>query len=83
MRCGAGGGFFAYSELPKGQTNISIRVEIGGMATLHQQIMQQKTSYFGHVLRGDGLENDIMLGMVEGKRKAGRPRRRWIDERAS
>ena len=50
------------------------------MAMLHQQIMKLKMSYFGHVISGEGLKSDVMLGMGEGKRKARRPRRRWIDE---
>ena len=40
---------------------------------------KQKLSYFGHVIRADGLEKTIMLGMGEGKRRRGRPRMRWLD----
>ena len=38
--------------------------------------------YFGHIARrgGDSLEKVIMQGCVEGKRKPGRPRTRWIDQ---
>ena len=31
-------------------------------------------------MRADGLEKTIMMGMGEGKRNRGRPRRRWLDE---
>ena len=39
-------------------------------------------SYFGHIARRDGdcLEKVIMQGRVEGSRKPGRPRTRWIDQ---
>ena len=39
-------------------------------------------SYFGHIARRDGdcLEKVIMQGRVEGNRKRGRPRTRWIDQ---
>jgi len=43
-------------------------------------ILKQKLSYFGHVMRGNGLEKSIMLGMESGARGRGRPRRlmRWM-----
>ena len=44
------------------------------------QALKQKLSYFGHVIRADGLEKSLMLGMGEGKRSRGRPRMRWIGE---
>ena len=44
------------------------------------EIDRQKLRYFGHIMRSDGLEKAIMLGMGEGKRKKGRPRMRWLDE---
>ena len=36
-------------------------------------------SYFGHVVRAEGMEDDVMLGRMNGARKRGRPRRRWLD----
>ena len=36
--------------------------------------------YFGHLMqRGDSLEKPLMLGKIEGKRKRGRQRMRWLD----
>ena len=44
-------------------------------------IKRGKLRYCGHILRTDNsLEKVIMLGKVEGKRRRGRPRRRWLDE---
>ena len=36
-------------------------------------------SYFGHVVRARGMEDDTMLGRMNGARKRGRPRQRWVD----
>ena len=36
--------------------------------------------FFGHVMRANGLEREMMLACGEGRRKRGRPRRRWMDE---
>jgi CRISPR/Cas system-associated exonuclease Cas4 (RecB family) len=39
-----------------------------------------KLRYFGHVMRAKrSLERDIILGQVEGQRKQGKPRMRWLD----
>ena len=38
-----------------------------------------KLSYFGHVLRANGMERDIMMGKVAGQRRRGRQRTRWLD----
>ena len=48
-----------------------------------QLILRRKLSYFGHVCRHPGLEQNIMLGTVEGRRRRGRPPTRWIDEIAT
>ena len=34
---------------------------------------------FGHVVRAGGMEDDVMLGRMNGARRRGRPRRRWLD----
>ena len=39
-----------------------------------------KLLYFGHLMqRGDSLEKPLMLGKIEGKRRRGRQRMRWLD----
>ena len=39
-----------------------------------------KLQYFGHLMRGvDSLENTLMLGGIEGRRRRGRQRMRWLD----
>ena len=35
-------------------------------------------SYFGHVVRAGGMEDDVMFGRMNGARKRGRPRQIWL-----
>ena len=43
-------------------------------------MLKQKLQYFGHLVRRtDSLEKTLMLGKVEGKRRRGRQRMRWLD----
>jgi len=54
--------------------------EVGFDISLQTRVTKLKLSYFGHVLRGEGLEKSIMLRMGNGCRGRGRPRKRWLDE---
>ena len=49
---------------------------------LLSHVQNQMMKYFGHIARrgGNSLEKVIMQGCVEGRRKPGRPRTRWIDQ---
>ena len=43
-------------------------------------MMKLKLQYFGHLMRrADSLEKTLMLGGIEGKRRRGRQRMRWLD----
>ena len=43
-------------------------------------MLQLKLQYFGHLMqRTDSLEKTLMLGKIEGKRRRGRQRMRWLD----
>ena len=43
-------------------------------------MLKLKLQYFGYVIRqADSLEKTMMLGKIEGKRKRGRQRMRWLD----
>ena len=42
--------------------------------------LKLRLQYFGHLIqRANSLEKTLMLGKVEGKRRRGQPRRRWLD----
>ena len=43
-------------------------------------MLKLKLQYFGHLMRRtDSLENSLMLGKTEGRRRRGRQRMRWLD----
>ena len=43
-------------------------------------MLKLKVQYFGHLMqRADSLEKTLMLGKVEGRRRRGRQRMRWLD----
>ena len=43
-------------------------------------ILKLKLQYFGHLMqRADSLEKTLMLGKIEGRRRRGRQRMRWLD----
>ena len=43
-------------------------------------MLTQKLQYFGHLIqRADSLEKTLMLGKIEGRRRRGRQRMRWLD----
>ena len=43
-------------------------------------MLKMKLQYFGHLMRrADSFEKTLMLGKIEGRRRRGRPRMRWLD----
>ena len=43
-------------------------------------MLKLKLQYFGHLMRrADSLENSLMLGKIEGRRRRGRQKMRWLD----
>src|SRR6218665_2192033 len=62
--------------------NESVRMEIGieEDETLQQTALRRKLGFFGHVMRSDGVEKRMMLAYGDGRRRRGRPRRKWMDE---
>ena len=50
------------------------------MLKLKLQMLKLKLQYFGHLMRRvDSLEKTLMLGGIEGRKRRGRPRMRWLD----
>ena len=48
--------------------------------SLEELILKLKLQYAGHlILRVESLENTLMLGKIEGRRRRGRQRMRWLD----
>ena len=54
--------------------------EINPGCSLEGLMLKLKLQYFGHLMRrADSLEKTLMLGKIEGRRKRGRQRMRWLD----
>ena len=61
-------------------SNQSIIKETSPGCSLEGLILRLKLQYFGHLmLRVDSLEKTLMLGKIEGRRRMGRQRMRWLD----
>ena len=62
------------------RSNQSILKEITHEYSLEGLMVRLKFQYFGHLLRRtDSLEETLMLGKIEGRRRRGRQKRRWLD----
>ena len=61
-------------------SNQSILKEFSPGCSLEGQILKLKLQYFGHLMRrADSFEKTLMLGKIEGSRKKGLQRMRWLD----
>ena len=61
-------------------SNQSILKEISSEYSLERQMLKLKLQYFGHLMqRVDSLEKTLMLGGIEGRRRRGQQRMRWLD----
>ena len=62
------------------RSNQSILKEISPEYSLEELTLKLKLQYFGHLMRrADSLEKTLMLGKIEGRRRRGRQRMRWLD----
>ena len=63
-----------------GRSNQSILKEISSGCSLEGLMLKLKFQYFGHLMqRADSFEKTLMLGKIEGRRRRGRQRMRWLD----
>ena len=62
------------------RSNQSILQDINPEYSLEGLMLKLKFQYFGHLMqRADSLEKTLMLGKIEGKRRRGQQRMRWLD----
>ena len=62
------------------RSNPSILKEISPEYSLEGLLLKLKLQYFGHLMgRADSWEKTLMLGKIEGRRRRGRQRMRWLD----
>ena len=68
------------NPLDSRRSNQSIIKEISPECSLEGLMLKLKPQYFGHLMRRtDSLEKTLMLGKIEGRRRRGRQRMRWLD----
>ena len=61
-------------------SNQSILKEINPDYSLEEMMLKLKLQYFGHMMQwANSLEKTLMLGKIEGRRRRGRQRMRWLD----
>ena len=61
------------------RSNQSILKEISPECSLEGLMLKLKLQYFGHLMSKDSLEKTLMLGKIEGGRRRGRQKMRWLD----
>ena len=62
------------------RSNQSILKEISPECSLEGLTLKLKLQYFGHLMRrADSFEKTLMLGKIEGRRRRGQKRMRWLD----
>ena len=62
------------------RSNQSILKKISSENSLEGLMLKLKLQYFGHLMRrADSLEKTLMLGKIEGRRRRGQQRIRWLD----
>ena len=63
------------------RSNQSILKEISPEYSLEGLMLKLKLQYFGHLIQSaDSLEKTLMLGKIEGRRRRGQQRMRWLDD---
>ena len=68
------------SPLDRKETNQSILKKISPKYSLEGLMLKVKLQYFAQLLgRADSLEKTLMLGKIEGRRRRGQQRMRWLD----
>ena len=64
-----------------GRSNQSILKVINSEYSLEELMLKLKLEYFGHLMqRTDSFEKTLMLGKIEGRRRRGQQRMRWLDD---
>ena len=62
-------------------SNQSILKEISPGCSLEGLMLKLKLQYFGHLMRrADSFEKTLMMGKIEGRRRRGQQRMRWLDD---
>ena len=78
LNCGVGEDSLEF--LTTRRSKQSILKEISPGCSLEGMMLKLKLQYFGHLMqRADSFEKTLMLGKIEGRRRRGQQRMRWLD----
>ena len=81
LNCGVGEDLDLRVPWTARRSNQSILKEISPEYSLERLILKLKLQYFRYLMRRtDSLEKTLMLGKIEGRRRRGRQRMRWLDD---
>ena len=61
------------------ESDPSVLREISPEYSLEGLMLKLKLQYFGHLMQTDSLEETLMLGKIEGRRRSGQQKIRWLD----
>ena len=79
LNCGVGERLLRVPRTAR-RFNQSILREVSPEYSLEGLMLKLKLQYFGHLMRrADSLEKTLMLGKIEGRRRRGQQRMRWLD----
>ena len=80
LNCGVGKQWTLEGPLNYKDSNQSILKEISPEYSWERLMLKVKCQYFGHLMqRADSFEKTLMLGNIEGRRRRGQQRMRWLD----
>ena len=80
LNCGAGERRLLRVPWTARRSNQSILKEISPEYSLAGLMLKLKLQYYGHLMRRtDSLEKTVMLGKIEGRKRRGQQRMRWLD----
>ena len=80
LNCGVGRRLLRVSWTAR-RSNQSILKEISPGCSLVGLMLKLKLQYFGHLMRrADSFEKTLMLGNIEGRRRRGQQKMRWLDD---
>ena len=80
LNCGVGEDTYLRVPWTARRSNQSVLKEISPAYSLEGLMLKLRHQYFGHLLgRTDSFEETLMLGKIEGRRRGGQQRMRWLD----
>ena len=80
LNCGVGEDTYLRVPWTARRSNQSVLKEISPAYSLEGLMLKLRRQYFGHLLgRTDSFEETLMLGRIEGRRRGGQQRMRWLD----